>query len=81
MAVSSLGGLAVPTQGGIGTYHFLVSRALVLYGFTSAEGAVVATFLHAVGFGINLVLSSVSFLVLPILITSRPTKQADSLVE
>ena len=35
LTVSSLGGLAVPTQGGIGTYHFLVSRALVLYGFSA----------------------------------------------
>ncbi len=71
LAVSSLGGLAVPTQGGIGTYHFLVSRALLLYGFTITQGAVVATFLHAVGFGINLLLSSVSFLILPVLITRK----------
>ncbi|QKZ11543.1 lysylphosphatidylglycerol synthase transmembrane domain-containing protein [Spirosoma sp. KUDC1026] len=81
LTVSSLGGLAVPTQGGIGTYHFLVSRALVLYGFSSAEGAVVATFLHAVGFGINLLLSSLSFLLLPLLITTKATKHPDSLVE
>ena len=71
LAVSSLGGLAVPTQGGIGTYHFFVSRALILYGFTSEQGAVIATFLHAVGFGFNLILSSASFLLLPILITRR----------
>lgn len=71
LAVASLGGLAVPTQGGIGTYHFLVSRALVLYGFTTAEGVVVATFMHAVGFGINLLLSSASFLVVPFLIRKR----------
>jgi glycosyltransferase 2 family protein len=71
LTVSSLGGLAVPTQGGIGTYHFFVSRALVLYGFTAAGGAVVATFLHAVGFGINLLLSSLSFLILPFLLRQR----------
>ena len=71
LAVSSLGGLAVPTQGGIGTYHFFVSRALILYGFTAAQGAVVATYLHAVGFGFNLLLSSASFLLLPILIARR----------
>ncbi|MBC8155348.1 MAG: flippase-like domain-containing protein [Bacteroidetes bacterium] len=71
MAISSIGSLLVPTQGGIGTYHFLVSRALVLYGFTTTEGAVVATFLHAVGFGINLLLSSLSFLILPSLIQRR----------
>ncbi|GAB3269258.1 lysylphosphatidylglycerol synthase transmembrane domain-containing protein [Larkinella harenae] len=71
LAVSSLGGLAVPTQGGIGTYHFLVSRVLVLYGFPAAEGAVIATFLHAVGFAINLVLSSLSFLIVPLLLTKK----------
>ena len=71
LTVSSLGGLAVPTQGGIGTYHFFVSRALVLYGFTAAGGAVVATFLHAVGFGINLLLSSLSFLILPFLLRKQ----------
>ena len=34
LTVSSLGGLAVPTQGGLGTYHFLVSRVLMLYGLS-----------------------------------------------
>jgi uncharacterized protein (TIRG00374 family) len=75
LAVSSLGGLAVPTQGGIGTYHFLVSRVLVLYGFTPAEGAAVATFLHAVGFGINLVLSSLSFLIVPFILAENRVRQ------
>lgn len=74
LAVSSLGGLAVPTQGGIGTYHFLVSRVLVLYGLPQTESVAVATFLHAVGFAINLLLSSISFLIVPMLITARKTK-------
>ena len=81
LAVSSLGGLAVPTQGGIGTYHFLVSRALVLYGFSAGEGAVIATFMHAVGFGINLLLSSLSFLLVPVLIANRRKTQEASLVK
>ena len=71
LTVSSLGGLAVPTQGGIGTYHFLVSRALVLYGFTTVEGALAATFMHTVGFGINIILSGISFLIVPFLISQR----------
>jgi glycosyltransferase 2 family protein len=65
MAAASVGGLAVPTQAGVGTYHFVVSRVLALYGLTVAEGVAVATFQHAVGFGISLVLSSLSFLVVP----------------
>ncbi|ADB41183.1 lysylphosphatidylglycerol synthase transmembrane domain-containing protein [Spirosoma linguale] len=71
LAVSSLGGLAVPTQGGIGTYHFLVSRALVLYSFSTAEGVSLATFMHAVGFGFNLLFSSLSFLIVPVLVQQR----------
>ncbi|NID11907.1 lysylphosphatidylglycerol synthase transmembrane domain-containing protein [Fibrivirga algicola] len=68
LTVSSLGGLAVPTQGGIGTYHFLVGRALVLYGFSIVESTVMATFMHAIGFGMNVVLSGISFLIIPSLI-------------
>ncbi|GAB3923026.1 lysylphosphatidylglycerol synthase transmembrane domain-containing protein [Larkinella terrae] len=75
LAVSSLGGLAVPTQGGIGTYHFLVSRVLVLYGFSPTEGAAVATFLHAVGFGINLLLGSLSFLIVPSILAKNRVRQ------
>ncbi|MBC3783781.1 lysylphosphatidylglycerol synthase transmembrane domain-containing protein [Spirosoma utsteinense] len=75
LAVASLGGLAVPTQGGIGTYHFLVSRALVLYGLSTTEGALLATFMHAVGFGFNLLFSSLSFLIVPVLVQQR--KQFD----
>ncbi len=81
LTVSSIGGIAVPTQGGIGTYHFLVSRALVLYGITSTEGVVVATFLHAVQTGFSLLLSSLSFLIVPILIANRRKNQAARLVK
>ncbi|MVM40047.1 UPF0104 family protein [Spirosoma sp. HMF3257] len=81
LTVSSLGGLAVPTQGGIGTYHFLVSRALVLYGMSLTDGVIVATFLHAIQTGFSLLLSSMSFLIIPILITNRQKKQEADLVK
>lgn len=81
LTVSSVGGIAVPTQGGIGTYHFLVSRALVLYGMTLTEGVVVATFLHAVQTGFSLLFSSLSFLIVPLLIASRRKKQTASLIK
>lgn len=81
LTVSSVGGIAVPTQGGIGTYHFLVSRALILYGMTLTEGVVVATFLHAVQTGFSLLLSSLSFLIVPILIANRRKKQETSLAD
>lgn len=66
LTASSVGGLAVPTQGGIGTYHFMVSRVLLLYGLALPDGVIAATFQHAVMFGINLLLSAVSVLVVPI---------------
>ncbi|MBD2754761.1 lysylphosphatidylglycerol synthase transmembrane domain-containing protein [Spirosoma validum] len=81
LTVSSLGGLAVPTQGGLGTYHFLVSRVLMLYGLPETESVVVATFLHAVGFGINLVLSSLSFLVVPMLTPTQRPASSTSIVK
>ncbi|WP_018618571.1 lysylphosphatidylglycerol synthase transmembrane domain-containing protein [Spirosoma luteum] len=81
LTVSSVGGIAVPTQGGIGTYHFLVSRALVLYGMTLTEGVVVATFLHAVQTGFSLLFSSLSFLIVPLLIASRRKKQPARLIK
>ncbi|KAB7732040.1 UPF0104 family protein [Rudanella paleaurantiibacter] len=68
LAVASIGGLAVPTQGGVGTFHFFVGRILVLYGLSTAQGTVVATFLHTMGLAINLVLNSLSFLIVPVLI-------------
>ncbi len=40
-------GMAAPTQGGIGTYHYLVGNIVVLYGLTLQDGILLATFLHA----------------------------------
>lgn len=71
LTVSSLGGLVVPTQGGLGTYHFLVSRVLMLYGLNETDSILVATFLHAVQVGFSLLLSSLSFLIVPVLIRQR----------
>lgn len=39
-------GMAAPVQGGIGTYHALVSSVLVLYGINEADGVLFATVLH-----------------------------------
>lgn len=40
-------GMAAPTQGGIGSYHFLVGSIVVLYGMSEQDGITLATFLHA----------------------------------
>lgn len=39
-------GMAVPTMGGIGSYHLLVGKIVILYGLTNQEGISLATFLH-----------------------------------
>lgn len=39
-------GMAAPVQGGIGTYHAMVTAALVLYGIGEADGQVFAFLLH-----------------------------------
>lgn len=39
-------GMAVPSLGGLGSYHLLVSKILELYNFTAEQGLSIATFLH-----------------------------------
>jgi glycosyltransferase 2 family protein len=40
-------GMAAPTQGGIGAFHLLVGKIVVLYGLDADTGIMLATFLHA----------------------------------
>lgn len=61
--VALVGGVLVPTQGGIGTYHLLIGRVLMLYGLPITQSTVLATFLHAVGFFLNLLISGTGFLI------------------
>jgi uncharacterized protein (TIRG00374 family) len=39
-------GMTAPVQGGIGTYHLLVSQGLILYGLTQEHGLAFATLMH-----------------------------------
>lgn len=39
-------GMAVPTVGGIGSYHLLVGKIVTLYGLSQQDGISLATFLH-----------------------------------
>ncbi|MFN3589247.1 MAG: lysylphosphatidylglycerol synthase transmembrane domain-containing protein [Spirosomataceae bacterium] len=41
-------GMAAPTVGGIGSYHFFVGKIVVLYGLSQADGIALATFLHTI---------------------------------
>jgi glycosyltransferase 2 family protein len=76
LAVASVGGLAVPTQASLGTFHLLAGRALMLYGLSATEGTTVATFIHTVGFGINLIVNGFSFLLVPLLVRQTPGRPA-----
>ncbi len=68
-------GMAAPTQGGIGSYHFLVGSIVVLYGLSEQDGITLATFLHAMqGLFFVVVFGVVSFLITLIL----PKKKFES---
>lgn len=54
-------GMAAPVQGGAGPYHLLVGSALVLYGWTQAEGIVLATFIWASQTLLTVLAGGVSF--------------------
>jgi glycosyltransferase 2 family protein len=47
LIMSSIG-FAGPTQGGIGTFHILVSKALIINGFDVETSAMVSLFLHTI---------------------------------
>jgi glycosyltransferase 2 family protein len=56
-------GMAAPTMGGIGSFHFLVGKIVVLYSLTAQEGINLATFLHTMqGIVIVVVLGIAGFL-------------------
>ncbi|ADQ16894.1 lysylphosphatidylglycerol synthase transmembrane domain-containing protein [Leadbetterella byssophila] len=40
-------GMAIPTVGGIGSYHLLVGKIVTLYGLSQQDGVSLATFLHS----------------------------------
>ncbi len=76
LTIGSVGGLAVPTQGGVGTYHVLFALVLGLYGFGHAPALAMATFIHAVVMGLSLIVSGLSFLLIPFLLNRREQKTA-----
>ena len=77
MIVGSLG-WAVPVQGGIGAYHFLVSLALSeIYGMAHAEGMVFATISHESQAFIMILCGVISLI--SIAIEKRRAKTPDSL--
>jgi uncharacterized membrane protein YbhN (UPF0104 family) len=62
LVVGSLG-MAAPTPGGIGSFHLLVGQVAILYGLTSQDGQVLATFIHGVSTLMVIILGVLSLLV------------------
>ncbi|WP_017733269.1 lysylphosphatidylglycerol synthase transmembrane domain-containing protein [Nafulsella turpanensis] len=56
-------GMAAPVQGGLGTYHLLVSGVLMLYGAEENEAVLLAFVLHTSQTLLVIVVGSISFLI------------------
>lgn len=77
LVVGSLG-MAAPTPGGIGSFHLLVGQVALLYGLTSQDGQVLATFIHGVSTLMIIILGIISLLVV-LLRRSKTTELTDVL--
>ena len=56
-------GMAAPTPGGIGSFHLLVGQVALLYGLTTQDGQILATFIHGVSTLMIIVLGILALLV------------------
>lgn len=57
-------GMTAPVQGGIGAYHLLVSKGLLLYGLSETDGLVYATLTHTASTLLLIILGIISMLIL-----------------
>ncbi|HEV8270942.1 MAG TPA: lysylphosphatidylglycerol synthase transmembrane domain-containing protein [Chitinophagaceae bacterium] len=68
-------GMSAPVQGGIGTYHLLVSQGLVLYGVAVEDGLAFAFMLHGLQLILVIALGIVSLF---LLFSAKKNKQVNS---
>jgi uncharacterized membrane protein YbhN (UPF0104 family) len=75
LAVLTMGslGMAAPVQGGIGTFHILVSGVLVLYGISEQDGVLFATLTHGIQTLSFVIFGGISFAI-SLLISRRKAK-------
>jgi hypothetical protein len=71
-------GMSAPVQGGIGTYHLLVSQGLVLYGVVVEDGLAFAFMLHGLQLILVIVLGIASLF---LLFSARKNKQPNLVSE
>lgn len=70
-------GMAVPVQGGIGTFHWTVAQTMVLYGVAQSDGLVFATILHTAHAFYTIICGSIAMLLVVLIerkISSSNTK-------
>lgn len=65
-------GMSAPVQGGIGAFHYIVSRGLMLYGISETDGIIYATISHGYQTLLIIVLGTIGFFVL--MSTNRKSK-------
>jgi uncharacterized protein (TIRG00374 family) len=66
LAMGSVG-MALPVQGGMGTYHFFVSQTLVLYGIAKTDGTLLALVLHGSTTIFVILIGAIALLILPLI--------------
>ena len=54
-------GFIAPVQGGVGAFHFIVSRALMMYGISEADAFSFATIQHGTQSLLAILLGAISF--------------------
>ena len=66
-------GMSAPVQGGIGAYHLLVSRGLMLYGLSQQDGLAFATLVHSLQLLLVLVFGTASLI--PLFLERRMSRR------
>lgn len=69
-------GMAAPVQGGTGSFHLLVSGALLLYGWRVEDGLILATFIWASQTLLTLIAGGVCFLISLFIVNPAAQPQA-----
>jgi uncharacterized protein (TIRG00374 family) len=72
-------GMTAPVQGGIGTYHLLVSKALLIYGLSEMDGIVFATLVHTTQTVLLIILGGASMISLFFFTKPKNTLRDESL--
>ena len=72
-------GMTAPVQGGIGAYHLLVSKALLIYGLSEMDGIVFATLVHITQTLLLIVLGGASMISLIFFTKPKTTLRDESL--